>query len=219
VLRRVKQQVRKVFGVGINDMPGTCLFEYGKKPKLIQAWQGMLERCYCSKRGTRTPTYAGCTVDPRWHRLSGFKTWFDLNYREGYHLDKDVLEFGNKIYGPDTCAFVPHYVNTMLNLCNSRRGSLPLGVSLRKLSGGRCAYISQCSDNKGAHLASWHMTLRGAMEQYNTTKGRVIRDVAAEALLAQAIDDRIYCGLIRHAELFESGQRQIEESPYWALIA
>lgn len=49
---------------------------------------------------------------------------------EGLHLDKDIIIPGNKIYGPDTCAFVPIYINSFFNTPKIKNKTMPLGVSL-----------------------------------------------------------------------------------------
>ena len=44
-------------------------------------------------------------------------------------LDKDILIKGNKIYGPDTCVFVPHHINSLFtSRKNTRCEELPIGV-------------------------------------------------------------------------------------------
>lgn len=35
-------------------------------------------------------------------------------HMEGWHLDKDILLKGNKVYSPETCAFVPAKINSLL---------------------------------------------------------------------------------------------------------
>lgn len=62
-----------------------------------------------------------------------------------WHLDKDILIIGNKIYSKDTCCFIPSRVNTLLLSVKARRGDYPLGVYYHKgigkfhasVSGGR----------------------------------------------------------------------------------
>ena len=74
----------------------------GKHTKPYKTWVGMIERCYCTKRLLRFPTYSDCTVCDEWHNFQNFAIWFDDNYIEGYHLDKDVKIKGNRVYSPDT---------------------------------------------------------------------------------------------------------------------
>ena len=40
-------------------------------------------------------------------RLKISKEWFDKNYIEGWHLDKDLIVKGNKVYSPTTCMLPP----------------------------------------------------------------------------------------------------------------
>lgn len=78
----------------------------GIATKHYMVWSNMLERCYDSNCWSRNPTYKGCTVVEEWHNFQNFAKWFEENYIEGYHLDKDIKVKGNKVYGPDTCMFV-----------------------------------------------------------------------------------------------------------------
>lgn len=93
-----------VKGVGVNDAP----FPTTVKIDSYNTWLNMLGRCYAP---ARQDCYAGCTVDPRWHSYMAFKEWYDTNHRDGWHMDKDLLVPGNRVYGPDACVFVPAYIN------------------------------------------------------------------------------------------------------------
>lgn len=84
--------------------------------KARTVWQSMLDRCYNEDYLSRRPTYRKCTVCEEWHLFSNFKEWFDSNYIEGYHLDKDILVLGNTIYSPATCVFIPNRINNLINL-------------------------------------------------------------------------------------------------------
>lgn len=77
-----------------------------KTTKPYKTWVGMIERCYCPKRLLKFPTYKDCTVCDEWFNFQNFAEWFDENYIEGYHLDKDVKIKGNRVYSPDSCLFI-----------------------------------------------------------------------------------------------------------------
>lgn len=94
-------------------------------------WCNVLNRCYSDKEHIRNPSYIGCSVVTEWHTFSNFKAWMEKQDWEGKELDKDILVEGNKIYGPDTCAFVNKETNYFLRDIPKRLYSLPVGVFIR----------------------------------------------------------------------------------------
>lgn len=124
---------RKLFGVGINDVPGSGkqLKQSPYKAHYYTVWYSMLKRCYSPKEQSKLlmQSYIGCTVDPRWHYLSNFKQWYDEQGDvTGKQLDKDIISPGNKVYGPDTCFFVSPQLNTFFVKQDRHRGKNPIGV-------------------------------------------------------------------------------------------
>lgn len=111
------------FGVGINDLL------YAENDRAYSYWNSMLRRCYSEYALIKNPAYRGCSVCNEWLTFSNFKKWFDENYIEGYELDKDILEKGNRIYCPEKCCFVPKRINIMLINNRRARGKYPIGVS------------------------------------------------------------------------------------------
>jgi hypothetical protein len=97
--------------------------KYKKATKCYFTWNNMIKRCYSEKEIEGFIPYKNCSVDERWHNFQNFAEWFEKNYKpefmEGWHLDKDILFKGNKIYSPETCCFVPNQVNQLLKLKNS----------------------------------------------------------------------------------------------------
>jgi len=93
----------RVFGVGFMG-----LGKYTKKEnkKAYQLWHGMLMRCYYEGYLVNKPTYRECSVCEEWHNFQNFTDWFNENYVEGKHLDKDIKIKGNKTYSPEACSFV-----------------------------------------------------------------------------------------------------------------
>ena len=45
---------------------------------------------------------------------------------EGLELDKDLLVKGNKVYGPDTCCFIPQAINSLFGQGAKRKKNLHL---------------------------------------------------------------------------------------------
>lgn len=92
--------------------------EYSNKthPLAHKKWVGLLERCYCAVYQSKKPTYIGCTVVDEWLCFQNFAKWFESQRCDkGWHLDKDLLVSGNKVYGPDFCRIVPRDVNMLTN--------------------------------------------------------------------------------------------------------
>lgn len=108
--------------------------------KYLSVWQNVLNRTVYLDLN-KNPSYAECFLNKEWYRFSNFKRWARLNYRAGWELDKDLLLEGNKEYGPDTCVYVPRYVNNCLKMSNKGSNRM-LGVTLDK-SGSYRAGISE----------------------------------------------------------------------------
>lgn len=129
---------RLVCGVGISDVDYT-LTKYKSINGLstlfwicpfYQAWRNMINRVYSG----RHPSYAGSSVCDEWLKLSGFKSWMELQDWENKEIDKDILEPGNKIYTPELCIFIPGALNMFTTDRAANRGDHPIGVSWCKRS-------------------------------------------------------------------------------------
>ena len=96
--------------------------------KLIQLYHDMLRRCDDEEYISRNEDYRDCTVCEEWREDMGqFFEWVLENYywcSEGLELDKDILSFDErKCYSPDTCIFVPHWLNMLFrNVKNETPG-------------------------------------------------------------------------------------------------
>tara|TARA_R110000851_G_scaffold144052_1_gene283091 strand:+ start:397 stop:1050 length:654 start_codon:yes stop_codon:yes gene_type:complete len=102
-----------IYGVGYFGKGAHKANISGKVTKSYDVWMSMLARCYSDKYQADKPTYIGCSVAKDWHDYQVFADWFALNYVEGFHMDKDILLKGNRIYGPNTCKFVSPAANTV----------------------------------------------------------------------------------------------------------
>lgn len=89
----------------------------------------MLHRCYSPLSLDLKPTYEAVTVEGDFIEFQMFCDWLDINYVDGWSLDKDILVPGNKIYRADRCCMVPMIINTQLNHNRISRGQWPTGVT------------------------------------------------------------------------------------------
>lgn len=169
-----KQLPRKpILNIGIYDVP----YKISANSKCYEIWVDMLKRCYSSRSLTKNPTYQRCTVCDEWKYFSNFKDWFDKQeYKEGYNLDKDILVQGNKVYSPDTCCFVPQYINKLVLSRVIVKGQYKMGVC--KI---RDKFVAQCRmRNKNRNLGSY-LTEEQAYIAYKRGKEAYIKEVADEA--------------------------------------
>ena len=183
------------YGVGINDSHYvTQPIVNGKQivDPAYRAWVSMLERAYNPKFHAKCPTYVGVTVYKEWHSFSTFRNWWLENYREGFSPDKDLLVVGNREYGPDTCVYVPRWLNNFTTDSGVSRGEFPIGVCLDKSSG---KYQSWCCNpiTGKQHRLGRFTTPEAAHETWLTYKLSL-----AEQLKQQmdAIDQRIYPNVV-----------------------
>ena len=181
----------KVFGIGICDVD----YSVNKTTEIHQAyrtWQDMLKRCYSDE--SKESSYKDCSVCDEWLYFSNFKKWFDNldnGYQDGLCLDKDILLKGNKVYSPDTCCFVPSFINTLFVKANKRRGLYPIGVCYDKR---RNKYIGS-----GANKSSKRFdTLQQAFLYYKESKENFIKEVAQEYYDKKMITSKVYKALMSY---------------------
>lgn len=126
-----------IWGVGVNDASYTLTYmKNGKRfcCPYYSRWYHILRRCYDKKFHNYNPCYSECEVVDEWKTFSNFKSWMERQDWEGKELDKDFLFPGNKLYGPETCVFVPHKINSFLTIGRAKNSKYPLGV----------VYIKRC---------------------------------------------------------------------------
>lgn len=107
--------MKKLLGFGINDADyKVCAGKSGKPCPYYVRWSKMLNRCYNPYYLNKKRTYIDCYVCDEWLKFSNFKAWMEKQDWQGRHLDKDILIEGNKIYSPETCAFVLPATNNFI---------------------------------------------------------------------------------------------------------
>lgn len=109
---------------GYSDRDGVKTAEY-------VAWQGAARRCYCPIYHKNKPTYEKCTMSEDWKDFQIFGSWFvkQMGFDKGWHLDKDVLFKGNKLYSSETCCLLPPEINMLLTNIKTKDSDLPVGVA------------------------------------------------------------------------------------------
>ena len=83
-------------------------------------WTNMMQRCYNKKVLKKKPEYRGCRVCEEWQNFQNFKIWYDDHCLRGrkVDLDKDLLGRYGKLYSPETCSFITHFLNTVFERRN-----------------------------------------------------------------------------------------------------
>ena len=178
-----------VFGVGVI---GECLTvdSCGNRLKEYQVWKGMLERCYSDKFQAKKPTYKGCIVSENFVCYPYFKKWCNKQIgfdQVGWHLDKDILVRGNKIYSEDTCCFVPCEINVIFTDRSATKGEYPVGVYYNK---SRKKYVARVSKHGCLKHIGIFTSVEEAVVAYNKEKESHIKDVAN--IWKDVIDPRVY---------------------------
>lgn len=170
-----------------------------KNRDAYNCWEGMLRRCYDPKFKSRLKTYETAEVCKEWLNFQNFAEWF---YEENfatcrdsrgnrYELDKDILLKGNKLYSPENCCFIPHRINSLIIGCNSRRGSLPIGVTSYKCHKG---FGAKLSVNGVVQNLGYFDTPEEAFLAYKKAKEDYIKEVAED--WKDRIDDKTYTALL-----------------------
>lgn len=78
------------------------------------SWGSMIARCYREKFKERNPSYLDCSCVIEWNNYQNYCEFYenDVWRKSGWHLDKDLLVRGNKIYSPETCVYLPQELNS-----------------------------------------------------------------------------------------------------------
>jgi hypothetical protein len=147
-----------LYGVGFIGDGKYKSKENGKHTKTYEAWKSMLTRCYSPHYQSRHQTYKGCSVAKEWHNYQCFAEWYENNYpKDGkdYHLDKDHLVKGNKIYSPNTCCFLTPQQNVEVSCAKlykfiSASGEIVSVYNLRKFCRDNALHAGHmCSVDNG----------------------------------------------------------------------
>ena len=140
-----------IHGVGINDSDYNIQILNNKiiwRCPFYTKWEHMLERCYSLKFHKQYPSYIGCSVCPEWRYFSKFRLWMENKKWEGMDLDKDLLVRGNRVYGPDTCCFLPKAINNLFCSGKKKKNNLNLHENITKTASGKYRVSVRIRTNK-----------------------------------------------------------------------
>ena len=90
--------------------------------KILDVWNFLRLRCSKEKTTIKNKSYENCFICEEWNDFEKFKIWYLKNYPKNvpkeikFQIDKDLLQQNKeiKIYGPDTCIFLPSRINKFL---------------------------------------------------------------------------------------------------------
>ena len=150
-----------------------------KKTPEYQAWKDMLRRCYSTGSSANNSAYVNVQVCDEWLNYQVFSKWFCSNkfYGKGYHLDKDLLIPGSKVYSPKTCCMLPPNINRMLITKKVTDGKEePQGI--HKTPSGK--YTVTVSGRIEGNVVGTYDSLKEAILHYNAAKEKRVRATAEE---------------------------------------
>mgnify|MGYP003451198332 CR=1 FL=1 len=176
---QVKEEVTKNGGKRIQKSVFLC--------KYYAAWTRMLTRCYSKKYLESKPSYIDASVCSEWLYASEFKKWMEQQDWHGKCLDKDIIVPGNKLYSPETCAFVLPATNTFVTANDASRGEYPVGVDLYKPTGKYRARCKNPFSGKQEHLG-YFSTPEEAHEGWRKRKHELAQLVAARELDLRVVE-------------------------------
>ena len=189
-----------VYGVGILGTKYPSKVN-GRNIKEYDLWYSMLQRCYSNTYKKKQPTYEGCEVSDNFKYYEYFYEWCHSQIGFGndgngfpFHLDKDLLVKGNKVYSENTCVFLPQEINSLLTKCTASRGEYLIGVSWDKT---KKAFVARVNKNKGK--PEWLGLFKTEIEAFNTyktAKETFVKEQANKWKLQ--IDERAYEALMNY---------------------
>lgn len=188
---------KKVFGVGIYEKGVHIGSIDGVTTRSYRLWSDMLRRC--DPNGLyqiKNPSYQGCSVHPAFIRFQDFAEWCQTQIgfsNPDFQLDKDILHHGNKLYGPDTCVFVPKSINVVFTFNQTTNSPYPAGVT-RVVAKSR--FKASINVDGGRVFLGYYNTSDEAYDAYKVAK---VADIHRHAeLWKNQIDLRVYESMINY---------------------
>ncbi len=173
----------------------------GKRTREGTLFSHIETRCNSEKCHLKQPTYIGCHQSDNFKDFQYFAAWCNsqvgfLEKTNGnfWHIDKDLLVKGNKIYSEDICLFVPHAINSFLTKGQASRGDYLIGVSKPE----KRRFRASCNDpffRYPPYLGYFDTELE-AFNKYKETKEKYAKELAQK--YKQQLDVRAYEALMAY---------------------
>ena len=185
-----------VYGVGILGTKYPSKVN-GTLTKESELWRGMLKRCYSDVYKKKYPTYEDCEASENFKSYEYFYEWcrkqigFD---NKNWHLDKDLLVKGNKVYSEDSCIFLPSEINLALTKNTASRGEYLIGVCWCNTKKAFVAQVNRCN-GRPERLGYFNTELE-AFNAYKQAKEIYIKELANN--FHHQIDPRAYNALMNY---------------------
>lgn len=173
---------------------GYGIYSKVKDENAYNKWAAMLQRCY--GKGRDNPRYIGCTVCDRWKSFQLFaEDFYNMKGCDniGWHMDKDIIKKGNRIYCPEFCSIVPSELNNIILSSNATRGKYPVGVHLDKKK-PIYKYVAEARMHSRRTYVGAFKTTDEAFSAYKSAKEAYIKEVVS--LWQKRIDKRVYESLV-----------------------
>ena len=189
-----------VYGIGVVGTKYSSEVNRVKTKEYV-LWTHMLQRCYSDFHKKKYPTYIDCEVSENFKSYEYFYEWCHNQVGFGtdgdgnpFHLDKDLLVKGNKVYSENSCVFIPREINLLLIKREASRGEHLIGVHWCNT---KKAFVAQVNKNKGSPewLGSFNTEIE-AFNAYKQAKEEFIKEQANK--WKGTIDERAYEALMNY---------------------
>lgn len=178
--------MKLVFGVGQNNADYAVHSKVGGRRVVCpfyRRWVDMLRRCYSDEFQRDKPTYVGCEVVESWHLFMAFKGWMETQNWLDAQLDKDFLG-GGRLYSPETCVFIPGWLNALFNTHSRRLRELPIGVTRDR---DRKGFYARLRIDGALTYINHYTTVEEASAAYRQARSEYVRSKYSQ-LEARLID-------------------------------
>jgi hypothetical protein len=157
--------------------------------QIYQIWRHIFRRCYGNE--LKFSSWKDCSIIEEWHNFQNFAEWYKNNYIDGFSLDKDILIQNNRIYGPNTCCFVPDQINQLFRKNDNLK--YPQGIKFDSRRNTYNVYFTYFGKNK--HFGTF-LNMESAYNHFKIVKKEYIIEIAE--LWKKEIKEDVYLAMINY---------------------